>query len=116
MNDYDPMVRGPVSDESIGRNIRIMRGLRGMDAAELATLCGVGYQKALKLESGGITFDIPMLCRIADLLKTTPGRLLDGPVSSRMLDLEGVPDEQAAALEIMRDALIAKKDDRPCRA
>jgi transcriptional regulator with XRE-family HTH domain len=96
-----------VSDETIGRHVRMMRQMRGMDAAELATLCGVGYQKALSLEAGGVPFDLQLICDIADILDTTPGRLVDGPVTHRMLDLSGMPDQQAAALEIMRDALVA---------
>lgn len=98
----------PVSDETIGRHVRMMRGLRGMDAAELATLCGVGYQKARDLENGRIRFDLALVCLLADILDTTPGRLIDGPVTHRMLDLSGVPDEQAAALEIMRDAVATR--------
>lgn len=106
--DYDPQRREPVTDVSIGRNVRIMRNARGMHAEELATLCGVGYQRALKLENGGIPFDLALVVKVADILGTTPGRLIDGPVTHRMLDLTGIPDEQAAALEIMRDALVAK--------
>ncbi len=106
-----------VSDETIGRHVRMMRQLRGMEAAELATLCGVGYQKALSLERGDIPFDLQLICDIADILDTTPGRLVDGPVTHRMLDLSGVPDQQAAALEIMRDALVAQEkheEDATC--
>jgi len=102
-------------DASIGRNVRIMRGLRGMEAAELATLCGVGYQKALRLENGGVPFDIALLCRIADILDTTPGRLLDGPITHRMIDLTGIPDEQAAALEIMADAVRTPESPQSAR-
>ena len=100
---------GPVahSDESIGRNVRIMRNARNMTGEELAARCGVGYQRHNRLENGYIPFDIGLLVRIAGILDTTPGRLLDGPVTHRMLDLTGIPDEQAAALEIMRDALVA---------
>lgn len=101
----------PHSDQAIGRNVRILRNARGMTGEELATRCGIGYQKHLKLESGGIPFDIALLVRIADILDTTPGRLLDGPVTHRMLDLSGVPEEQATALEIMRDALVTPKSN-----
>lgn len=105
-----------VSDETIGRHVRMMRQMRGMEAAELATLCGVGYQRALSLERGDIPFDIQLICDIADILDTTPGRLIDGPVTHRMLDLASVPDQQAAALETMRNALVApaKQEETTC--
>ena len=108
--EHDPQRREPVTDVSIGRNVRIMRNARGMHAEELATLCGIGYQRAKRLEAGGIPFDLALVIKIADALGTTPGRLIDGPVTHRMIDLTGVPDEQATALEIMRDALVARKD------
>jgi transcriptional regulator with XRE-family HTH domain len=104
-----PTVRvGPVShsDEAIGRHVRIMRTARNMTGEELAARCGVGHSKHNRLENGHIPFDIGLLVRLAEILDTTPGRLLDGPVTHRMLDLTGVPDEQATALEIMRDALV----------
>lgn len=92
-------------DASIARNVRIMRKARGMEGAEMATLCGLHYTKAPQLERGDIPFTIALLCRIAEVLRTTPGRLIDGPVGHRMIDLTGIPDEQAAALEIMADAV-----------
>lgn len=108
------MVPSMYGDAAIGRNVRIMRNMRGMDAAELATICGVGYQKALRLENGDIPFDIALLCRIAQILDTTPGRLLDGPVTHRMIDLTGIPDQPAAALELMADSLrVPEKGDQP---
>ncbi len=99
------------SDQAIGRNVRILRNARGMTGEELATRCGIGYQKHLKLEGGDIPFDIPLLVRIAGILDTTPGRLLDGPLTHRMLDLIGLPDEQAMAMEIIRDALSDQKTE-----
>lgn len=100
-------------DVSIGRNVRIMRGLRGMEAAELATRCGIGYQRALRLENGGVPFDIALLCTIAAILDTTPGRLLDGPVTNRMIDLTGVADGAAAALELLAEELTGSGKPRP---
>lgn len=99
------------SDMAIGRNVRILRNARNMTGEELATRCGVGYQRHRKLEGGDIVFDIALLIRIADILDTTPGRLLDGPFGHRMLDLSDVPDEQAAALEIMRDAVARPRQE-----
>lgn len=101
----------PYSDQAIGRNVRILRNARGMSGEELATLCDVGYQRHRKLEEGSIPFDIPLLVRIADVLDTTPGRLLDGPLTHRMLDIQGLPDDQAAAMEIICDALSAHKSE-----
>lgn len=96
-------------DATIAMNIRIMRNVRNMTAEELATLCGIGYKNQLKLESGNIPFDISLLCKIAEILDTTPGRLLDGRVTHRMLDLANIPDEAATALELLRDSLVAKE-------
>lgn len=94
------------SDQAIGRNIRILRIARGMTVEELAARCGIGHERHRRLEEGRIAFDLDLLRRVADILDTTPGRILDGPLTHRMLDLTGIPDEQAMALEIMRDALL----------
>lgn len=102
----------PITDVTIARNVRILRNARGMSGEELATLCGIGYQKSARLDRGDIPFDIALLIRIAGFLDTNPGRLLDGPVTHRMLDLTGVPDDQATALEIMRDALAEPRTEK----
>lgn len=96
---------GRWSDVDIGRNVRMMRNARKMTGEELAARCGIGYQRHRRLEEGDIPFDIALLVRISDILDTTPGRLLDGPVTHRMIDLAGIPDDQAAALELMADSL-----------
>ena len=94
-----------VSNLTMGRNVRILRTARNMTGEELAARCGIGYQRHRRLEGGDIPFDIPLLVRIAEILDTTPGRLIDGPFTHRMIDLSGIPDEQATALEIMAEAL-----------
>lgn len=90
---------------AIGRNVRIMRNMRDVKATTFATLCGISYPAALRLENGDGPFNIALLRRIADILNTTPGRLIDGPVTHRMIDLSGIPEEQATALEILANSL-----------
>lgn len=110
MTDDNEGLTQPLTDAAIARNVRIMRNARGVSAVAFAGMLDLGHDLLGKLDRGLVQFDLPLLLRIAAVLGTTPGRLLDGPVSPRMIDLDGIADHDAAALETLAASLRRRND------
>lgn len=91
------------TDETLGRNVRIIREMRMLTQRNLASSLDMSLGQIRNLERGEAPVTIDGLRRIADALDTTPGRLLDGPWSHRMLDLSMLDEERATALEALHD-------------
>ncbi len=108
MTDESDDLPPPHTDAAIARNVRIMRNARGVSAVAFAAMLDMGHDLLAKLDRGLVPFDLPLLLRIAGVLGTTPGRLVDGPVSPRMIDLDGIADQDAAALEVLAGSLRRK--------
>lgn len=92
-------------DRHIGRNVRIIREARRVSQGQLAEDAGMTLPTVGKIERGEQSLSMDSLHLIAKLLDTTPGRLIDGPVSNRMLDLSDLSEKQAAALEALHHLL-----------
>lgn len=92
-------------DAAIGGHVRLMRRLRNLPVDAVAAAAGMSGQRLTSIEEGRTPFDLALLETLAKALNTTPGRLLDGPVTARMLDLSKLPEEAAQALEAVHAAM-----------
>ena len=92
---------------AIGRHVRILRNARNMNQDAFAALTGVSKSDVGRVEQGTFTPTLERLAVIAHALDTTIGRLIDGPVTPRMIDLSLLDDEHAAAIETIHRGLMA---------
>jgi HTH-type transcriptional regulator, competence development regulator len=62
----------------VGSRIRALRETRRLNLHELARLCGISASALSLIETGKRDLRITSLIRIAEALRTTAGRILDG--------------------------------------
>lgn len=92
-------------NQSIARNIRILRDARQIRQRDLMEHMEINQSAGPAFERGEMPFTLELLIRIANVLNTTPGRLIDGPITNRMIDITDMADDAAAALENMAEIL-----------
>jgi transcriptional regulator with XRE-family HTH domain len=78
-------MRGTADEVSLrlGSRINQLRRERGMTQAQLAEEVGIEARSLQRIEGGRTTPSVPRLCVIAEVLRVSPGALLDHTVAPR---------------------------------
>lgn len=66
-----------------GRNVAVARVNAGFTQEQLHRLCGIHPTEISRIENGKTNVKITTVGKLAQVLKVSPGQLLDGPLAAR---------------------------------